>query len=95
MPHALLHYDSMAKKLEKLQLFFSLTEFKYKVYELDPEGMLGFKIQMYSHEKEEYRISKLTPEELIAEQQENKRKEEEKMKASRTPDNDWIDELFK
>ena len=93
--HALLHYDSMAKKLEKLQLFFNLKDFKFKIYELDPEGMLGFKIQMYSHEKEEYRISKLTPEELIAEQQENKRKEEEKMKASRTPDDDWMDELFK
>ena len=92
--HALLHYDLLANKIEKLQLFFNLKDFKFKVYELDPEGMLGFKIQMYPHEIEEYRISKLTPEELLAEQQENKRKEE-KRKASRTPDDDLFDDLFK
>ena len=56
--------------------------------------MLGFKIQMYPNEIEEYRISKLTPEELLAEQ-EKKRKEEEKRKASRTPDDDLFEDLFK
>jgi hypothetical protein len=50
---------------------------------------------MYPHEKEEYRISKLTPEELLAEQKEKERKEEEKRKASRTPDDDFLDDLFK
>jgi len=93
--HTLSHYDLLANKLEKLQLFFNLKDFKFKVYELDPDGMLGFKIQMYPHEMEEYRISKLTPEELIAEQQEIKRKEEEKKKASWTADDDWMDEFFK
>jgi len=93
--HTLSHYDLMANKIEKLQLFFNLKDFKFKVYELDPEGMLGFKIQMYPHEMEEYRISKLTPEELIAEQQENKRKEDEKKKAFSTADDDWMNEFFK
>ena len=93
--HTLSHYDLLANKIEKLQLFFNLKDFKFKIYELDPEGMLGFKIQMYPHEIEEYRISKLTPEELLAEQQENKRKEEEKRKASRTSDDDLFDNLFK
>jgi hypothetical protein len=93
--HTLSHYDLLANKLEKLQLFFNLKDFKFKVYELDPEGMLGFKIQMYPNEIEEYRISKLTPEELLAEQQEKKRKEEEKRKASWTPDDDLFEDLFK
>lgn len=93
--HALLHYDLMAKKLEKLQLFFSLKDFKFKVYELDPEGMLGFEIKMYLHEKEEYRLSKLTPEEIHAEQQERERKQEEIRKANRTENDDLMDELFK
>jgi hypothetical protein len=93
--HTLSHYDLQANKIEKLQLFFNLKDFKCKLYELDPEGMLGFKIEMYPHEKEEYRISKLTPEELLAEQKEKERKEEEKRKASRTPDDDFLDDLFK
>jgi len=93
--HTLSHYDLLENKLEKLQLFFNLKGFKFKIYELDPEGMLGFKIQMYPHEIEEYRISKLTPEELLAEKKEKERKEEEKRKASRTPDDDFLDDLFK
>lgn len=92
--HFLFHYDLLANKLEKLQLFFSLKEFKFKIYELDPDGMLGFKLLMFNHELEEYRVSKLTPEELLAEQKEKERIAEEKRKANDCNDDDFFDIFF-
>lgn len=92
--HALLHYDLMAKKLNKLQFFVNLKEFKFKVYELDPDGMLGFNLKLYPFEIEEYRVSKLTPEELQAEQKEKERIAEERRLASRTQFDDELDALF-